>query len=86
MPSPYAVQLKYRKALIDATPNLKLIGRGGVGVDNIDVVYAKEKGIGVYNTPASSSLSVAELVFAQLFGACPLFGRQQPQNAGRRRN
>ena len=59
---------KVRKALIDATPNLKLIGRGGVGVDNIDVDYAKEKGIGVYNTPASSSLSVAELVFAQLFG------------------
>ncbi|HZY38949.1 MAG TPA: D-2-hydroxyacid dehydrogenase [Mucilaginibacter sp.] len=59
---------KVRKALIDACPNLKLIGRGGVGVDNIDVDYAKEKGIGVYNTPASSSLSVAELVFAQLFG------------------
>jgi D-3-phosphoglycerate dehydrogenase len=59
---------KVRKALIDACPNLKLIGRGGVGVDNIDVDYAKEKGIGVYNTPASSSLSVAELVFAHLFG------------------
>ncbi|MBS1526338.1 MAG: D-2-hydroxyacid dehydrogenase [Bacteroidetes bacterium] len=59
---------KVRKALIDACPNLKLIGRGGVGVDNIDVEYAKEKGIGVYNTPASSSLSVAELVFASLFG------------------
>lgn len=56
-----------RKALIDACPNLKLIGRGGVGVDNIDVEYAREKGIGVYNTPASSSLSVAELVFAHLF-------------------
>jgi D-3-phosphoglycerate dehydrogenase len=59
---------KVRKDLIDACPNLKLIGRGGVGVDNIDVDYAKEKGIGVYNTPASSSLSVAELVFASLFG------------------
>jgi len=58
---------KVRKALIDACPNLKLIGRGGVGVDNIDVDYAKEKGIGVYNTPASSSRSVAELVFAHLF-------------------
>jgi D-3-phosphoglycerate dehydrogenase len=58
---------KVRSALIDACPNLKLIGRGGVGVDNIDVDYAKGKGIGVYNTPASSSLSVAELVFAQLF-------------------
>ncbi|MBV8391535.1 MAG: D-2-hydroxyacid dehydrogenase [Mucilaginibacter sp.] len=59
---------KVRKALIDACRNLKLIGRGGVGVDNIDVDYAKEKGIGVYNTPASSSLSVAELVFGHLFG------------------
>jgi D-3-phosphoglycerate dehydrogenase len=58
---------KVRKALIDVCPGLKLIGRGGVGVDNIDVDYAKEKGIGVYNTPASSSLSVAELVFAHLF-------------------
>ena len=58
---------KVRKALIDACPNLKLIGRGGVGVDNIDVDYAKGKGIGVYNTPASSSLSVAELVFSHLF-------------------
>ena len=58
---------KVRKALIDACPNLKLIGRGGVGVDNIDVDYAKEKGIAVFNTPASSSLSVAELVFGHLF-------------------
>jgi D-3-phosphoglycerate dehydrogenase len=58
---------KVRKALIDATPNLKAIGRGGVGVDNIDVEYAKGKGIPTYNTPASSSLSVAELVFAHLF-------------------
>ncbi len=58
---------KVRKALIDAVPSLKLIGRGGVGMDNIDVEYAKEKGVAVYNTPASSSLSVAELVFAHLF-------------------
>jgi D-3-phosphoglycerate dehydrogenase len=58
---------KVRRALIDACPNLKLIGRGGVGVDNIDVDYAKEKGVAVFNTPASSSLSVAELVFGHLF-------------------
>src|SRR5476651_2093272 len=58
---------KVRKALIDACPNLKVIGRGGVGMDNIDVEYAREKGIAVYNTPASSSLSVAELVFGHLF-------------------
>ena len=44
-----------RKDLIDACPNLKIIGRGGVGMDNIDVEYAKEKGIEVYNTPSASS-------------------------------
>jgi len=59
---------KVRKALIDAVPSLKVIGRGGVGMDNIDVEYAREKGLAVYNTPASSSLSVAELVMGQLFG------------------
>ncbi len=58
---------KVRKDLIDASPNLKLIGRGGVGMDNIDVEYAKNNGIKVINTPASSSISVAELVFAHLF-------------------
>jgi len=58
---------KVRKDLIDATPNLKLIGRGGVGMDNIDVEYARGKGLAVVNTPAASSLSVAELVFAHLF-------------------
>ncbi|RYY07419.1 MAG: 3-phosphoglycerate dehydrogenase [Sphingobacteriaceae bacterium] len=58
---------KVRQALIDACPNLKLIGRGGVGMDNIDVEYARSKGVAVVNTPASSSLSVAELVFAHLF-------------------
>lgn len=59
---------KIHKELIDACPNIRLIGRGGVGMDNIDVDYAKSKGITVVNTPASSSLSVAELVFAHLFG------------------
>lgn len=58
---------KVRKELIDACPNLKLIGRGGVGMDNIDVEYARSKGITVVNTPAASSLSVAELVFSHLF-------------------
>ena len=57
-----------RKDLIDACPQLKIIGRGGVGMDNIDVDYAREKGINVINTPAASSASVAELVFAHLFG------------------
>lgn len=57
-----------RKDLIDQCPSLRLIGRGGVGMDNIDVAYAKEKGLYVINTPAASSESVAELVFAHLYG------------------
>jgi len=57
-----------RKELIDACSSLKIIGRGGVGMDNIDVDYAREKGLHVINTPAASSLSVAELVFAHLYG------------------
>ena len=56
-----------RKELIDNTPSLKLIGRGGVGMDNIDVDYARSQGLKVINTPAASSHSVAELVFSHLF-------------------
>ena len=56
-----------RKEVVDACPSLKIIGRGGVGMDNIDVAYAREKGLHVINTPAASSESVAELVFAHLF-------------------
>jgi len=59
---------KVRKDLIDACKSIKIIGRGGVGMDNIDVDYARSKGIKVINTPAASSHSVAELVFAHLFG------------------
>lgn len=72
---------KVRKDLIDACPGLKLIGRGGVGMDNIDVEYARSKGIGVYNTPAASSNSVAELVFAHLYAMCRFIydsNRQMP--------
>lgn len=60
---------KVRKDVIDSCPNLKVIGRGGVGMDNIDVDYARSKGLQVINTPAASSNSVAELVFAHLFNA-----------------
>ena len=56
-----------RKDIIDNCPSLKIIGRGGVGMDNIDVEYAKSKGLEVINTPAASSKSVAELVFSHLF-------------------
>lgn len=58
---------KVRQDIIDNCPSLKIIGRGGVGMDNIDVDYARSKGLHVINTPASSSESVAELVFAHLF-------------------
>lgn len=59
-----ATQVK--KDVIDGCPNLKLIGRGGVGMDNIDLNYAEEKGLHVINTPNASSDSVAELVFAHI--------------------
>lgn len=72
---------KVGKDVIDACPGLKLIGRGGVGMDNIDVDYARSKGVEVVNTPAASSHSVAELVFAHLFN-CVRFiydsNRQMP--------
>lgn len=74
---------KVRKDVIDACPGLKLIGRGGVGMDNIDVDYARSKGIEVVNTPAASSHSVAELVFAHLFNAVRFLydsNRQMPAN------
>jgi D-3-phosphoglycerate dehydrogenase len=57
-----------RQELLEACPGIKLIGRGGVGMDNIDVQYAEDQGIHVINTPEASSVAVAELVFAHLFG------------------
>jgi len=74
---------KVRQALIDQCPNLKVIGRGGVGLDNIDVEHAKSKGIHVVNTPAASSRSVAELVFAHLFSISRFLyqaNRQMPED------
>lgn len=58
---------KVRKELLDACPSLKIVGRGGIGMDNIDVEYAIEKGLYVINTPTASSKSVAELVFGHFF-------------------
>lgn len=74
---------KVRKDIIDACPHLRVIARGGVGMDNIDVEYARSKEIRVINTPASSSNSVAELVFAHLFTAVRFLydsNRQMPVN------
>ena len=75
---------KVRKDVIDACPNLKLVARGGVGMDNIDVDYVKSKGVHIVNTPAASSNSVAELVFAHLFNMVRFLydsNRQMPANA-----
>ena len=58
---------KVREDLINACPSLKIIGRGGVGMDNIDVEFARSKGLHVINTPLASSRSVAEMVFAHFF-------------------
>lgn len=74
---------KVRKELIDACPNLKAIGRGGVGLDNIDVDYAKSKGIAVINTPAASSRSVGELAMAHMLSVSRFLyqsNREMPQN------
>jgi D-3-phosphoglycerate dehydrogenase len=65
---------KIRQDIIDGCPGIKFIGRGGVGMDNIDVNYAREKGIFVFNTPASSSQSVAELVIGLMFGTSRFIG------------
>lgn len=74
---------KVRKDLIDSCKSLKIIGRGGVGMDNIDIAYAKQKGIHVINTPAASSISVAELVFSHLFScvrSLHISNREMPLN------
>lgn len=72
-----------RQEVFDACPGLKFVGRGGVGMDNIDVEYGRNKGVTVENTPAASSRSVAEMVFAHLFGAVRFMhdsNRQMPAN------
>ena len=58
---------KVREDLIDGCPGLKIVGRGGVGMDNIDTEYAIDKGLYIINTPKASSRSVAEMVFAHFF-------------------
>jgi D-3-phosphoglycerate dehydrogenase len=78
-----------RKDLIDACPNLKAIGRGGVGMDNIDVDYARSKGIAVINTPAASSRSVAELAMAHMLSLSRFLhqsNRSMPQSGNSKFN
>lgn len=75
---------KVNAVIIEAgAPNLKLVGRAGVGLDNVDLVCAKANNVAVVNTPAASSTSVAELVFAHLFSICRLLqvtNREMPEN------
>lgn len=70
---------KATKEVIDAGVNLKCIARGGVGLDNIDTVYAKEKGIPVLNTPGASSVSVAELAIAHMIGVIRFLHRSNTE-------
>ncbi len=58
---------KVRQPLLEVCPDLKVIVRGGVGLDTIDVDFAKSKGIAVMNTPLASSASVAELALGYMF-------------------
>ncbi|MBK6930597.1 MAG: D-2-hydroxyacid dehydrogenase [Saprospirales bacterium] len=66
---------KVTRAVIDAGKHLKIIARGGVGLDNIDVEYAQSKGIEVFNTPKASSRAVAELAVGHLFGLARMLQR-----------
>ena len=75
---------KVRAPLIDAAPNLKVIVRGGVGLDTIDAEYARSKGITVMNTPLASSVSVAELTIGYMFAlARAMFPATASMKAGK---
>jgi D-3-phosphoglycerate dehydrogenase / 2-oxoglutarate reductase len=72
---------KVTSAVIEAGKNLKIIARGGVGLDNIDLEAAKSKGIEVFNTPMASSRAVAELAFAHTFGLSRMLQRSNRELA-----
>ncbi len=72
---------KVNKAVIEAGKNLKVIARGGVGLDNIDLEYARSKGIQVFNTPMASSRAVAELAIAHLFSLSRMLHRSNRELA-----
>jgi D-3-phosphoglycerate dehydrogenase / 2-oxoglutarate reductase len=75
---------KVRKPVLDAGTNLKVIVRGGVGVDNIEVGYAQAKCVKVLNTPAASTDSVAELAIAYIFAlARPVVQATESLRAGK---
>jgi len=60
---------KVREPTLDAAENLEVIGRPGIGLDNIDVEYAEEKGVAVHNTPTATTISVAELVMTHILAS-----------------
>ena len=66
---------KVTKEYIDIAPNLKLVIRGGVGLDNVDREYASKKGIAVHNTPTASTIAVAECAFTLMIGIANHIGR-----------
>jgi D-3-phosphoglycerate dehydrogenase len=70
---------KVTREVIDQGKNLKVIARGGVGLDNIDVEYATGKGITVFNTPNASSRAVAELSFAHIFALSRMLHRSKQE-------
>lgn len=72
---------KVTKAIIEAGKNLKIIARGGVGLDNIDLEYAQSKGIQVYNTPMASSRAVAELAVGHMFSLARMLHRSNREMA-----
>lgn len=74
---------KVTEEVLKANPQLQLIGRGGVGLDNIDLKAAEKHGVKVFNTPAASSQSVAELAFGHMFNLSRflhLSNREMPQS------
>ena len=66
---------KVTKEYIDLAPKLKLVIRGGVGLDNVDREYASERGIAVHNTPSASAIAVAECAFTLMIGITNHIGR-----------
>src|SRR5437016_4689270 len=68
-------ETKVTKKIIEAAPQLRVVGRAGVGVDNVDVEAATQHGVVVMNTPAGNTISTAELSFAMILG----LARKVPQ-------
>src|SRR6266566_3654813 len=68
-------ETKVTRKVMEAAPNLRVVGRAGVGVDNVDVDAATQHGVVVMNTPGGNTISTAELSFAMILG----LARKVPQ-------